>query len=118
MLGPYSYQSPSSLRERKRDVGINLVGRGTAGALGDTDLEAVLETLVDVPDVGHTATASGLSSLGLLTPVDCIAENRKPGIPNINAAVPKTIQIAQAQYLHERIFEGGEFVHLRVLAEG
>ena len=75
MLGPYSYQSPSSLRERKRDVGINLVGRGTAGALGDTDLEAVLETLVDVPDVGHTATASGLSSLGLLTPVDCIAKN-------------------------------------------
>ena len=73
MLGPYSYQSPSSLRE-KRDVGINLVGRGTAGALGDTDLEAVLETLVNVPDVGHTATASGLSSLGLLTPVDCIVE--------------------------------------------
>ena len=118
MLGPYSYQSPSSLRERKRDVGINLVGLGTAGALGDTDLEAVLETLVDVPDVGHTATASGLSSLGLLTPVDCIAENCKPGIPNINAAEPKTIQIAQAQYLHERIFEEGEFVHLRVLAEG
>ena len=75
MLGPYSYQSPSSLRERKRDVGINLVGLGTASALGNADLEAVLEALVDVLDVAHTATAGGLSSLGLLTPVDCIAKN-------------------------------------------
>lgn len=87
MLGPYSYQSPSSLRERKRDVGINLVGLGTASALGNADLEAVLEALVDVLDVAHTATAGGLSSLGLLTPVDCIAKNIVSQV--FNAAVIK-----------------------------
>lgn len=118
MLGPYSYQSPSSLRERKRDVGINLVGLGTASALGNADLEAVLEALVDVPDVAHTAAASGLSSLGLLTPVDCIAKNIVSQV--FNAAVIKQSKLSKhiAHCLHERIFEEGEFVHLRVLAEG
>lgn len=56
----------------KRDVGNNsLLGLGTTSALGDTNAEAVLEALVDVLDVTHAAAAGGLSSLGLLTPVDC-----------------------------------------------
>lgn len=60
-------------------MGINLLALGTTGALGDTNAEAVLEALVNVLEVPHTAAAGGLSSLGLLTPVDCNSEsNRKP----------------------------------------
>lgn len=66
----------------KRDVGNNsLLGLGTASALGDANAEAVLEALVDVLDVPHAAAAGGLSSLGLLTPVDCSLKkkiHRKP----------------------------------------
>ncbi len=42
------------------------------GALGSADLEAVLEAAVDVPKVRGSAGSGGLSSLGLLAPVDCI----------------------------------------------
>ena len=45
---------------------------GATGALGDANAEAVLEALVNVLEVPGTAAAGGLSSLGLLTPVDCI----------------------------------------------
>lgn len=58
---------------------------GTTGALGDTNAEAVLEALVNVLEVPHTAAAGGLSSLGLLTPVDCNSRNnRKPVVPITN----------------------------------
>lgn len=46
-------------------------GGGATGALGSTLLEAVLELAVDGLQVLHAARAGGLSSLGLLAPVDC-----------------------------------------------
>lgn len=51
---------------------------GTAGTLGSANLEAVREATVDVSEVLHTAGASGLTSLGLLAPVDCSKVPCKP----------------------------------------
>lgn len=64
---------PASENE-KRDVGNNSL------LTGNTNAEAVLKALVDVLDVPHAAAAGGLSSLGLLTPVDCSLRkiHRKP----------------------------------------
>ena len=42
------------------------------GALRSADLETVLEAAVDVPKVRGSSGTGGLSSLGLLAPVDCI----------------------------------------------
>lgn len=55
-------------RHRKSRLG---GGGGATGALGGTLLEAVLELAVDGLQVLHAARAGGLSSLGLLAPVDC-----------------------------------------------
>lgn len=52
---------------------INLLALGATSSRGNANAEAVLEALVDVLQVPHTAAAGGLSSLGLLTPVDCIS---------------------------------------------
>ena len=64
---------------------------GATGALGDANAEAVLEALVNVLEVPGTAAAGGLSSLGLLTPVDCISKiNRKPVAPITNNSYLQT----------------------------
>jgi hypothetical protein len=47
-----------------------LSGLGATSALGNTNTEAVLEALVDILEVAGAAAAGGLSSLGLLTPVE------------------------------------------------
>lgn len=72
------FQPPRSKREKRKfkcDVRggemASLVVLGTAGALGDTGAEAVLEALVDVLQVSAAAGAGGLAALGLLAPVDC-----------------------------------------------
>lgn len=74
----------------------DLVVLRATSTLGGSDLEAVLETTVDDSQVGHSAAASGLPSLGLLAPVDC------PKV-SLNSHTVK--------------YQSG-VVHLRVLAEG
>lgn len=59
----------SSLRERKRDVGIDLLALGATSALGGAGLEAVLEATVNLLEVPHAAGTGGLAALGLLAPV-------------------------------------------------
>ena len=56
---------------RSRGEMASLVVLGTAGTLGDTGAEAVLEALVDILQVSAAAGAGGLAALGLLAPVDC-----------------------------------------------
>lgn len=56
---------------------------GAASTLGSADLEAVLEAAVDDLQVSHSAAAGGLSSLGLLAPVDCSQKNCKPSANKI-----------------------------------
>lgn len=53
------------------------------GALGSADLETVLEAAVDVPKVRGSAGTGGLSSLGLLAPVDCIPHILVSQCPNV-----------------------------------
>jgi hypothetical protein len=96
---PHTKQPAFDSQHRRR---WNLVVLGATSALGGADLEAVLETTVDDLQVRHPAAAGGLSSLGLLAPVDCFAES-KPQIHSERAA---------------RAHSGRAIVHLRVLAEG
>lgn len=55
---------------------------GATSTLGSADLEAVLEASVDDLKVSHSAAASGLSSLGLLAPVDCFEKIGKQASSN------------------------------------
>ena len=73
-----SYQLPSPVSETKPNAPTfdRLSLLGAASTLGGTDLEAVLEAAVDDLQVSSSAATGGLSSLGLLAPVDC-SKNRK-----------------------------------------
>ena len=112
-----SYQPSSSLRDQTRcAVEINLLALGTAGGLGGAGLEAVLEAALDVAEVAHSAGAGGLSALGLLAPVVCVQQKIVSFNPNSSGA--DMISIIDQAREHNTVWMSGEFVHLRVLAEG
>lgn len=52
-------------------VSANLVLLGTASTLGRAALESVVESPVDVSQMGRSSATGRLSSLGLLAPVNC-----------------------------------------------
>jgi hypothetical protein len=73
-LRPPPHSIPA-LPETERNEGRKDLLRGSrfgaAGTLGLASLESILEATADVLEILHAAGTGGLSSLGLLGPVDC-----------------------------------------------
>jgi hypothetical protein len=69
----FDFLSRMTKKVRTRREVVRLGGGvgGTLGALGGAGAEAVAELARDELECAHAAGTGGLSSLGLLTPVDC-----------------------------------------------
>lgn len=88
---------------------------GSAGTLGSTLLESVVESAVDIAEVLHAAGTGGSATESLLAPVDCRKSIRK----HLSSLYRPANGIVQYGASGDHHSEGRRFhVHFRILADG